>query len=58
LRKAAGDETKAENIINKEGYEVWLMVVDESGKVVDITKLDEFGNALLKAGKPVKIPVN
>lgn len=45
--------------IRKADYESWLMVVDESGTVVDITKLDAKGNARLDAaGHPVKIPVN
>ncbi|MDH6153211.1 hypothetical protein OKW46_007201 [Paraburkholderia sp. WSM4179] len=55
LDKAVGEENA--EIIDRMGYERWLMVVDESGAVVDITKLDESGNALLGANKqPVKIP--
>jgi hypothetical protein len=54
---AVDDEAKADAILR--GYDSWLMVVDESGKVVDITKLDAKGNALLDAaGQPVKVPVN
>ncbi|AQG99373.1 hypothetical protein A9R05_11480 [Burkholderia sp. KK1] len=34
--------------IDKLGYESWLMVVDESGKVVDVTKLDAQANAIGK----------
>ncbi|MCS7488760.1 hypothetical protein UA24_20495, partial [Marinomonas sp. BSi20414] len=28
------------------GYERWLMIVDDSGKVVNITKLDEAANSI------------
>jgi hypothetical protein len=58
LADAVGDQTKARSIL-KADYESWLMVVDESGRVVDITKLDTYGNALLDAsGNPVKVPLN
>ncbi|MDR5754495.1 MULTISPECIES: hypothetical protein [unclassified Caballeronia] len=50
-------QVQARNIL-KEKYESWLMVVDETGAVVDITKLDKAGNALLDdAGKPIKVSV-
>lgn len=32
--------------IENEGYDAWLMIVDESGKVIQITKLDKFANAV------------
>jgi len=32
--------------INNEGYERWLMIVDDAGEVVNITKLDKNGNSL------------
>jgi hypothetical protein len=58
IGKAVGDDEVAD-MIKDEGYEAWLMVVDENGKVTSITKLDEKGNALLDgAGKPVTVPVN
>jgi len=57
LEDAVGDKTML--LMREEGFESWLMVVDESGKVVDITKLDVKGNALLDtASQPVKVPVN
>ncbi|WP_051376799.1 hypothetical protein [Burkholderia sp. WSM2232] len=57
LEDAVGDETML--LIREEGYESWLMVVDDFGKVADITKLDVRGDALLNAaGHPVKVPVN
>lgn len=31
-----------------EGYERWLMIVDDSGKVINITKLDKHANAIEK----------
>lgn len=46
LVDAVGRKTAAD--ISKAGYDKWLMVVDESGKVVDITKLDSNANALGK----------
>ncbi|MDR5754497.1 MULTISPECIES: hypothetical protein [unclassified Caballeronia] len=56
LRQAVGEE-KA-RAITKTDYERWLMVVDESGEVTGITKLDENAAALLGAnGKPVTVPV-
>jgi hypothetical protein len=57
LEDAVGDKTML--LMREEGFESWLMVVDESGKVVDIAKLDVKGNALLDAtGQPIKVPVN
>lgn len=57
LDDAVGDTTAL--TMREEGFESWLMVVDESGNVVDITKLDVKGNALLDtAGQPLKVPVN
>ncbi|HEV3117708.1 MAG TPA: hypothetical protein VGY58_11680 [Gemmataceae bacterium] len=57
LEDAVGDKTML--LMREEGFESWLMVVDESGNVVDITKLDVKGSALLDtAGQPVKVPVN
>lgn len=32
--------------LKNEGYEAWLMIVDESGKVIQITKLDKSSNAV------------
>lgn len=32
--------------LKNEGYEAWLMIVDESGKVIQITKLDKSANAV------------
>lgn len=32
--------------IRKQRYESWLMIVDESGKVIQITKLDKSANAV------------
>lgn len=46
LTAAVGRET--ERKIVKAGYEQWLMVVDETGKVVDITKLNAKANAIGK----------
>ncbi|WP_321889176.1 hypothetical protein [Paraburkholderia bannensis] len=58
IGKAVGDDEVAD-VIKDEGYEAWLMVVDENGKVTSIAKLDEKGNALLdSAGKPVTVPAN
>ncbi|WP_146757901.1 hypothetical protein [Paraburkholderia unamae] len=58
IGRAVGDDATAD-MIKDEGYEAWLMVVDENGKVTSITRLDEKGNALLDAtGKPVTVPVN
>ncbi|MFM2467301.1 hypothetical protein P0D87_26890 [Paraburkholderia sp. RL17-368-BIF-A] len=58
LTQAVGDDEKADMIID-EGYEAWLMVVDENGKVTSITNLDENANALLDAaGQPVTVAVN
>ena len=34
--------------IEKGKYDRWLMIVDESGKVVSITRLDEAANAFGK----------
>ena len=34
--------------IEKGKYDRWLMIVDESGKVVSITKLDKSANAIGK----------
>ena len=57
LEDAVGDRTML--LMREEGFESWLMVVDESGKVVDIAKLDGKGNALLDtAGRPIKVAVN
>jgi hypothetical protein len=57
LEDAVGDRTML--TMREEGFESWLMVVDESGKVVDITKLNVKGNALLDtSGQPVKVPIN
>jgi hypothetical protein len=45
--------------ITKARYESWLMVVDETGAVVDITKLDSKGNALLDDAKqPIKVELD
>lgn len=58
LSDAVGNKKKADMIV-EEGYESWLMVVDENGRVISITKLDENANALLDAaGKPVTVHVN
>lgn len=46
LVDAVGRKTAAD--ISKAGHDKWLMVVDESGKVVDITKLDSIANAIGK----------
>ncbi|MCH7369614.1 type VI secretion system polymorphic nuclease effector [Aeromonas sp. MR16] len=32
--------------LKNEGYDAWLMIVDESGKVIQITKLDKSANAV------------
>ena len=32
--------------IREQGYDSWLMVVDESGEVIQITKLDGYANAI------------
>ncbi len=51
-------QIKARTIL-KAKYESWLMVVDETGAVVDITKLDSKGNALLdNTDKPIKVPLD
>ena len=34
--------------ISMEGYERWLMIVDDSGEVINITKLDEKARAIAK----------
>ena len=39
---------KGSDAIEKGGYDRWLMIVDESGKVVSITKLDAAANAIGK----------
>jgi len=46
LVDAVGRKTAAD--ISKAGYDKWLMVVDESGTVVDIAKLDSNANAIGK----------
>jgi len=58
LADAVGGQAKARTIL-KADYESWLMVVDENGRVVDITKLDTYGNALRDtAGNPTKVPLD
>lgn len=58
IAKATDNDATAD-MIKDEGYEAWLMVVDENGKVTSITKLDESGEALQDAaGKAVTVPVN
>ena len=46
LPEEVGKETA--DAIREGGYERWLMIVDESGKVVSITKLDAAANAIGK----------
>ena len=56
LDDAVGEEKAS--MIDTAGYERWLMVVDESGEVTSITKLDENAAALLDAdGKPATVSV-
>ncbi|MBW0449007.1 hypothetical protein EN871_12885 [bacterium M00.F.Ca.ET.228.01.1.1] len=47
-RIADAVDRKTALTINKTGYDFWLIVVDESGMVVDITKLDSNANEIGK----------
>lgn len=49
IDKRLSDEITDKKILKdlkNEGYEAWLMIVDESGKVIQITKLDKSANAV------------
>ncbi|WP_035466982.1 hypothetical protein [Burkholderia sp. WSM2232] len=53
-----GNDDQADAITD-EGYDAWLMVVDENGKVSSITQLDKTGGALSDAaGRPIAIPAD
>ncbi|BFM48450.1 hypothetical protein [Marinomonas sp. THO17] len=45
LGPALEDDSAAKKI-RRAGYERWLMIVDSSGKVLNITKLDEKANSI------------
>ncbi|BFM48446.1 hypothetical protein [Marinomonas sp. THO17] len=45
LGPALEDDDRAFDIVES-GYERWLMIVDSSGEVVNITKLDKYANSI------------